>query len=94
MFKTTIVFPQRSTISAEFEPVRLQSLADMAEDDVERQLEKPPPVERSIHAVFYIAYVYAMDCSIYCVGIVLTVVVAQKLDLLFQLDHPLQQVDN
>ncbi|KAL2141075.1 hypothetical protein VTI28DRAFT_2873 [Corynascus sepedonium] len=27
----------------------------MAEDDVERQLEKPPPVERSIHAVFYIA---------------------------------------
>ncbi|KAK4251114.1 triose-phosphate transporter family-domain-containing protein [Corynascus novoguineensis] len=27
----------------------------MTEDDVERQLEKPPPVERSVHAVFYIA---------------------------------------
>ncbi|KAL2256414.1 hypothetical protein VTK26DRAFT_1722 [Humicola hyalothermophila] len=27
----------------------------MAEDDVERQAEKPRPVERSVHAVFYIA---------------------------------------
>ncbi|EAQ86568.1 hypothetical protein CHGG_07821 [Chaetomium globosum CBS 148.51] len=27
----------------------------MAEDDVERQVEKPRPAERSVHAVFYIA---------------------------------------
>ncbi|KAK3297578.1 triose-phosphate transporter family-domain-containing protein [Chaetomium fimeti] len=27
----------------------------MAEDDVERQAEKPRPVERSVHAIFYIA---------------------------------------
>ena len=35
--------------------------SDMAEDDVERQAqaqaEKPRAAERSIHAIFYIAYV-------------------------------------
>jgi hypothetical protein len=29
----------------------------MAEDDVERQVEKLRPAERSVHAIFYIAYV-------------------------------------
>jgi len=29
----------------------------MAEDDVERQVEKPGAAERGVHAIFYIAYV-------------------------------------
>lgn len=39
------------------EPFHLPSRADMAEDDVERQSEKLAPAKRSVHVVFYIAYV-------------------------------------
>jgi hypothetical protein len=38
-------------------PSRATHRTDMAEDDVERQVEKPRPAERSVHAIFYIAYV-------------------------------------
>jgi hypothetical protein len=67
----------------------------MADDDVERQVEKPRPAERSVHAVFYIAY--AWRSMLHLLGLRWADIffgTMQELDLLFQLDHSLQQMDN
>jgi len=66
------------------------------EDDVERQVEKPRPAERSVHAIFYIAYVNHNGWrSRGTAGVMLIVGSAmQELDLFLQLDHSFQQMDH
>jgi hypothetical protein len=48
-------FPIETLPSDTTEPPLLTAAHDMAEDDVERQVEKPRPAERGVHAIFFIA---------------------------------------